>query len=159
MSTALVQSFYVGLRSGDFSRTTSCLVHRIRSLPYAEYHVKLVIDVFRRITGAKLGSLGVFGAAQVELLDGRIKEGSYPLPNEGGGKCRISDLGDLGALAGLGFKVRINSSGPAYAFTAASFIRHRYTLRKTETSKAQGTTKELSVKVQRSKQQVFCVCM
>lgn len=89
MSTALVQSCYVGLRSGDFSRTTSCLVHRIRCLPYAEYHVKLMIGVFRRITGAKLGSLGVFGAAQVELLDGRIKEGSYPLPNEGGGKRRI----------------------------------------------------------------------
>ena len=47
--------------------------------------------------------------------------------------CRISDLGDLGALAGLGFKVRMGSSGPAYAFTAASLmpyathiLLHRY---------------------------------
>ena len=28
---------------------------------------------------------------------------------------------------GLGFKVRISRSGPAYAFTAASIVRHTYT--------------------------------
>ena len=70
----------------------------------------------------KWAVLALVGAAQEQLLDGRIYEGFAHCQMRDQFGCRIADLGDLGALAGLGFKVRMGSSGPAYAFTAASLI-------------------------------------
>ena len=60
----------------------------------------------------------------------RVKEG-----------VAISDLGDSGALAGLGFEVRISRSGPCLRLYRCIFkvIRHIYTLCRTESSTAQDT--------------------
>ena len=117
--------FYVGLRSGGLNKSHVMLSP---SYPLAPHPTPVSrqgqtddVVCVQLDHGSENGQLWRYSAlrrhdywtdASARALDHcrmGVKEG-----------VAISDLGDLGALAGLGFKVRISSSGPAYAFTAAS---------------------------------------
>ena len=57
-----MQSFYVGLGSGDFVRTTSCLVPSYPLFTSGQYHVKLMTRCVLSDHGSEIGQFGRFWA-------------------------------------------------------------------------------------------------